>query len=51
MCKSGSFQQILDIYWVAMGRLRPITLTTTSTSKNSTRQTQSVFSGYSDGSV
>lgn len=51
MSKSGSFQKILDIYWVAMDRLSPITLTTTSTSKNSTRQTQSVFSGYLDGSV
>lgn len=51
MSKSGSFQKILDIYWVAMDRLSSITLTTTSTSKNSTRQTQSVFSGYLDGSV
>lgn len=51
MSKSGSFQQILDVYWVAMNRLSPITLITTSASMNSTRQTQSVFSGYLGGSI
>lgn len=46
MSKSGSFQQILDIYWVAKDRLSPIILITTSGSK-----TNSVLSGYLGGSI